>query len=81
MQLADYLKKHKKSHDAFGREIGVAGATVSRYANKQRHPEPEIMQKIIDVTNAQVTANDFFEVPESLRYHQDPPPPNGKEAH
>ena len=61
MTLADYLKAQKLSYAEFSAIIGAPGKdTVRRYANGKRIPTPEYMAKIVEATNGEVTANDFF---------------------
>lgn len=63
MQLAEYLHDAKISIAAFARQIGEAQATVSRYVNGKRIPQPAKMTKIMQATNGRVTPNDFYGEP------------------
>lgn len=59
MQLADYLSRNKITLAEFSREIGVAVATVSRYAAGLRFPTRQNLERIRKATHGKVTANDF----------------------
>lgn len=61
MTLRDYLAAEKLSFSEFGRRIGTSHETVRRYVSGDRTPHWRIMQKIVLVTGAKVTANDFLE--------------------
>lgn len=61
MQLSNYLSLHSLSFSEFGRRIGTQHArTVERYAKGQQVPNREMMARIVEVTNGDVTPNDFF---------------------
>lgn len=60
MTLADWLKRENLSPTDFGKRIGKAQATISRYATGKRIPEPEIMALIVEATGGDVTPNDFY---------------------
>jgi DNA-binding transcriptional regulator YdaS (Cro superfamily) len=59
MKLNAYLTKHDISERKFGECIGYSQASVNRYCNG-RVPEPEAMRRILEVTNGEVTPNDFY---------------------
>lgn len=59
MQLAIYLDTNHISDAEFGRLIGVERQAVGRYRSGERFPAKPILNKIFEVTNGQVTANDF----------------------
>ena len=61
--LKAYLTKRRISQRDFAAKIGVNESAVSRQITQNRLPEPEVMQRIIDVTKGQVTANDWFIIP------------------
>lgn len=69
MTLDDFLKNEptKMSHAAFAKKIGVEQATVSRYANGERFPSPEIILKIVKATKGKVTAADLVAVCERAK--------------
>lgn len=60
MTLAEYLDRHKLSQNEFGRRIGAAGGTVSRWTTGRRRPTLELMMKIERATGGWVTAKEFF---------------------
>jgi transcriptional regulator with XRE-family HTH domain len=62
MRLQDYLASNSLSRADFAQQIGVSVESVRRYLNG-RVPEPSVMGKIIWVTDGEVTANDFFQLP------------------
>ena len=62
MTLSDYMKAHGLSQADLSRRLEVSETTVMRYLGG-RVPEPKTLQKLIDLTEAAVTANDFFVVP------------------
>lgn len=59
MRLKEYLDQTGVTRAEFARRIGVQHITVTRYLNG-RVPEPSVMEKIIETTDGEVTANDFF---------------------
>lgn len=62
MTLEDYLTAPPKkiSHAAFGELVGVTQATINRYVSGARFPSPEMILKIQDATNNQVTVADWY---------------------
>jgi len=60
MQLSDYLRDRSISPHDFAKSIGVSKETVRRYLAGLRRPDFEKMRLIADVTDGEVTANDFF---------------------
>lgn len=52
------------SLEALAATLEVSTATVSRYINRRRTPEPEVMDKIFRLTGGQVAPNDFYELPD-----------------
>jgi transcriptional regulator with XRE-family HTH domain len=64
MKLAEWRKaKNLKLSDAADL-VGVTAVAFGRY-ERGRVPDPGRLQKIIEVTDGAVTANDFFDVPAS----------------
>jgi predicted transcriptional regulator len=64
MRLEKYLQDYSISAADFAGQIGAKSrATVYRYIKGIRMPEVEVMTKIFEVTNGQVTANDFYNIP------------------
>lgn len=62
MKLKDYIDEHGLSYSFVGKAIGVSTEAARRYANGERIPQPEIMQKIVDYTGGTVTPNDFYSI-------------------
>ena len=62
MKLNQYLAGSEKRQSEIAKAVGVAQATISRYANGLRIPTPEIMARIVAATDGQVTPNDFYDV-------------------
>lgn len=61
MKLEDWLRQNRCSVPAFAQEIGVKSVkTVYRYINGERRPEGDIMMRIKQATNNQVTADSFL---------------------
>lgn len=60
MKLRDYLEQTSLNRNQFAELIDVSGETVRRYLTGERRPERETLLKIAEVTEGQVTANDFF---------------------
>lgn len=65
MNLRSYLSSRGISEAAFGSQIGVSQAAVNRYVRRSRIPTPPIMAKIVEATDGQVTANDFYAQPDT----------------
>lgn len=63
MLLKEYLLKKKLSCSQFARLIGVTVQAVNRYINNHRIPDKYVMPRIYNVTNGEVTANDFHDLP------------------
>lgn len=61
-KLKKYLKNNNITQKKFAELIGVDKMTLWRYVQGSRIPKPKIMQKIFELTNGQVTANDFYGV-------------------
>ena len=63
MKLASYLDINGLTDAEFARKIGVGRHTVGRYRIGKRFPHPDLLLKIHKVTQGQVTANDFANLP------------------
>jgi transcriptional regulator with XRE-family HTH domain len=50
------------SQAKLGEQVGVSSVAIGRY-EAGRVPEPPVLQKLIDISEGQVTANDWFELP------------------
>lgn len=63
MQLSSYLSDHDISIPQFAQKIGAANRTIVwRYVHGIRRPNKKMLQRIYDVTNGEVTPNDFFDL-------------------
>lgn len=60
MNLRSYLTASGISESAFGAQIGVSQAAVNRYVRRARIPTQQVMARIVEATDGQVTANDFY---------------------
>jgi transcriptional regulator with XRE-family HTH domain len=60
MFLSDYLEKNGISQRSFALSCGLSPAAISRIINRQRFPSPETMVIILEATQGQVDASDFF---------------------
>ena len=60
MTLAEFLTERGLSQAAFGAEIGVSGASISRWIGGQRAPSASQVRKIKKLTNGRVTADDLL---------------------
>lgn len=60
MTLKGWLTDNGVSNVEFGQRIGRTAEAVRRYANGERIPDRETMPAIVEATNGEVTANDFF---------------------
>ena len=65
MNLRSYLSSRGISEAAFGQTIAVSQAAVNRYVRGERMPTPRIMARIVEATDGQVTANDFYAQPDT----------------
>lgn len=61
MTLSEYLTQNSLSIAAFAARLGVNKSAVSRWATGARLPRRDMMNRINDATEGEVTANDFFE--------------------
>ena len=66
MQLAEYLDSQEISDDDFAKAIGVDRQSVHRYKTFARFPRRGVLEKIIEITNGTVTANDLVKPAEDL---------------
>jgi transcriptional regulator with XRE-family HTH domain len=60
MRLSDYLNSKGISRYDFAAKIGRSPEAVRRYMTGDRKPEEETMRLIAQITEGEVTANDFF---------------------
>ena len=60
MRLNSYLKYAGKTHKDFADELGLSVSAVHKWLYGQRFPRKEHLKKIQELTNGEVTANDFI---------------------
>lgn len=63
MKLRDFLSDRSLSEAELGRLLGVGQATVNRYIRGERIPRPEVMRRIVEVTEGKVGPADFYDFP------------------
>ena len=64
MQLRQYLKVKNLTAEKFGILTGVSKHAVGKWCRRERFPRPEVMSKIIEVTEGAVGPEDFYEASE-----------------
>lgn len=62
MRFGTYLSTKKISVARAARALEMEHETVRRYARGLRIPRGDAMTKIVDWTNGEVTANDFYKL-------------------
>lgn len=60
MTLNEYMAKEQISMRDMAGSIGVTYEAIRKYANGERIPKPDILNKITRRTGGAVTANDFY---------------------
>ena len=61
MQLRQYLKDKNLTAEKFGVLAGVSKHAVGKWCRGERFPRPEVMSKIIEVTEGAVGPEDFYD--------------------
>lgn len=73
MTLEQYRSLHRLTYQRLAELIGLRGAgavrTVQRYAAGMRFPPPPVLRRIREITDAQVTADDFVNQHTGLGSH------------
>ena len=59
MRLATFLDQKKIPDSEFATDIGITRQAIHRYKTGARFPEPHILNRIYEITDGQVTPNDF----------------------
>lgn len=77
--LRAWREANKLSRAQLGERLGVTPVAIGRY-EQGRVPEPAVLQKIIEVSGGEVTANDFFVIPEAPAQDDAETPPEESEA-
>lgn len=62
MKFKDWLEKEDIPQDVIAKELNISQVSICYYANGQKIPRAETMQKIVTYTKGEVTANDFYDV-------------------
>ncbi|MDO5895100.1 helix-turn-helix domain-containing protein [Agrobacterium sp. Azo12] len=57
--ITTYRRKHSLTQDAFGRLVDATKGMVSKWEACRILPRPQFIEKIEDVTAAEVTASDL----------------------
>ncbi len=60
MNLKSYLKLYNISNIEFSKRLGISNVSMSRYIKGDRFPEKKILNKIYELTDGLVDANDFY---------------------
>ena len=60
MKLKAFLKFYGISNKVFAKSIGISNVSLSRYISGDRLPNTKILDKIYQLTDGLVSANDFF---------------------
>lgn len=63
-KLRAWRERHNLTLEQAGERFGVSGPALGRY-EKGRLPERKVMDKIITETKGEVTANDWFDIPDA----------------
>ena len=66
MKLSQYLETHSLTETAFAELVCADQSTVHRLRSKGQIPGRDLMARIFEATNGEVTANDFFELPPKM---------------
>ena len=62
MRLSEYIKSNSLTDAEFAAKGPFSRGAVIKWRYGQRIPRPDQMRRISEVTDGQVTANDFFVV-------------------
>lgn len=65
MKLADYLHREHLTASAFAERIDVPPSTITRLLAGQRSPRLDLLVKVMEGSNGEVTPNDFLALPVS----------------
>lgn len=60
MRLDAWLRQHRRKRSEFAREIGVSPQLITGYCKGEFWPSRDKAEKIAEVTQGAVTANDFM---------------------
>lgn len=60
MNFEAWMRAANLTDAAMAGRIGVSTFAVRKYRRAERIPTPQIMARIVEATDGQVTANDFY---------------------
>ncbi|WP_448208126.1 helix-turn-helix domain-containing protein [Azospirillum sp. sgz302134] len=69
MQLSSYMEANGETDATMAAKVGVSIQAMNRYRLGQRRPREAEMVRIFEVTNGEVTPNDFFDLPKPIPRH------------
>ncbi|TIU66266.1 MAG: helix-turn-helix transcriptional regulator [Mesorhizobium sp.] len=61
MKLAQYLSDNKITQLVFAEKVGVSQVTINRYVKGERFPDFEMIEKIFQASDKQVTVTDWYQ--------------------
>jgi hypothetical protein len=74
MKLADYMRAQNLTPDDVASKMGdVSASGVRKWANGDRVPRKDQIERIAVLTNGEVLPNDFFSIPAELIRGSVPP--------
>lgn len=62
MTLKDYLERQSLSEKAFAATVGADQSTIHRVKTGALVPRPDLMKRIVEATQGDVTPNDLYGV-------------------
>ena len=63
MHISEYIKLNNISRVAFAKLLRTSPQNLERYINKKRIPKnKDLMRRLVEITNGQVTPNDFYDL-------------------
>ena len=63
MQLRAWRTGRELTLDQVGELLGTTGISVGRYERHDRMPDRDMLRNIVEITNGEVTADDFLKEP------------------
>lgn len=65
MKLAEFMRINSLSPEALAARLGdVSASGVRKWANEERIPRKDQIERIIEITDGRVMPNDFFSIPD-----------------
>jgi len=62
MTFDEWMLKARNSNADIGKRIGKSGEAVRRYRTGEREPDADVMTRIFELSNGEVTPNDWVGV-------------------